>query len=177
MVERTLRGQDALYDEAVSLYGAALQRLARAYEPDRDKCRDLVQEIHVALWRSFGGFDRRCSLRTWIYRVAHNTATSQVVRHRRTRPALVSLDELADMPDQRDGERMADSRLVLQRLLALVHTLEPLDRRVILLYLEDVDAASIGEITGLSPRNVATKIHRIKQVLSRRFYQGVQHGT
>jgi RNA polymerase sigma-70 factor, ECF subfamily len=65
----------------------------------------------------------------------------------------------------------------LEQLLALVQTLEPLDRRVILLYLEDVDAASIGEITGLSAGNVATKVHRIKQILSRRFHQGVNHGA
>jgi len=39
-----------------------------------------------------------------------------------------------------------------------------------LLYLEGVDAASIGEVTGLSAGNVATKIHRIKAVLARRFH-------
>jgi DNA-directed RNA polymerase specialized sigma24 family protein len=33
-----------------------------------------LQEIRIALWRSFANFDGRCSLRTWVYRVAHNTA-------------------------------------------------------------------------------------------------------
>jgi RNA polymerase sigma-70 factor (ECF subfamily) len=175
VADRTPQAQDALYHEAASVFGGALERLARAYEPDPDRRRDLVQDIHVALWRSFEGFDHRCSLRTWVYRVAHNTATSQIVRRRGRSPALVGLDQIPDAPDGRDGERAADSRLVLERLLALIHALEPLDRRVILLYLEDVDAASIGEITGLSARNVATKVHRIKQILSRRFYQGVHH--
>jgi RNA polymerase sigma-70 factor (ECF subfamily) len=54
--------------------------------------------------------------------------------------------------------------------------LTPLDRQVIVLYLEGIEAASIGEITGLSASNVATKIHRIKQVLVRRFHEGVRHG-
>jgi RNA polymerase sigma-70 factor (ECF subfamily) len=45
---------------------------------------------------------------------------------------------------------------------------------VILAYLEDMDAAAIGEITGLSPGNVAIKIHRIKNILSRRFRAGEQ---
>jgi RNA polymerase sigma-70 factor (ECF subfamily) len=172
----TSAGQDALYEQAAARYGAALERLARAYEPHPDKRRDLVQDIHVALWRSLASFDGRCSMRTWVYRVAHNTATSQVLRRRGKSPAMVSLDELASMTDGRDGEQAADRHLALERLLALVQTLEPLDRRVILLYLEDVDAASIGEITGLSAANVATKVHRIKQILSRRFYQGVSHG-
>jgi RNA polymerase sigma-70 factor, ECF subfamily len=58
----------------------------------------------------------------------------------------------------------------LERLQALVHRLKPLDRQLMLLYLEGVDAASIGEVTGLSAGNVATKIHRIKAVLARRFH-------
>ncbi len=173
----TAAGQDALYEQAAASFGAAIERLARAYEPDPDRRRDLVQDIHVALWRSFAGFDGRCSVRTWVYRVAHNIVTSQILRRRSKGPALVSLDELASMADGRDGERAADRHIALERLLALVQALEPLDRRVILLYLEDVDAASIGEITGLSAANVATKVHRIKQILSRRFHQGVNHGA
>jgi len=172
----TAVGQDALYEQAASGYGAAIERLARAYEPDTDKRRDLVQDIHVAIWRSFAGFNGRCSLRTWVYRVAHNVVTSQILRRRGNGPALVSLDALASRPDAHDGERAVERHLALERLLALVQTLEPLDRRVILLYLEDIDAASIGEITGLSAANVATKVHRIKQILSRRFHQGVDHG-
>jgi len=171
----TAVGQDALDEQAASGYGAAIERLARAYEPDADKRRELVQDIHVAIWRSFANFDGRCSLRTWVYRVAHNVVTSQALRRRGKTPALVSLDALASTADDHDGERAADRHLALERLLALVQTLEPLDRRVILLYLEDIDAASIGEITGLSAGNVATKIHRIKQILSRRFHHGVTH--
>ena len=156
-------------------YGAALARLARAYEPDADKRKDLLQEILIALWRSFAAFDERCSTRTWVYRVAHNVATSKVVRRRA--PRFVSLDELASKPDETYNERALDRQLVMDRLLSLVQTLEPLDRRVILLYLEGVDGASIGDITGLSARNVATKVHRIKQVLTQRFHEVFTHGA
>jgi RNA polymerase sigma-70 factor (ECF subfamily) len=151
-----------------------LARLARAYEPDPDRQKDLLQEILIALWQSFAAFDERCSTRTWVYRFAHNVATSKVVR-RRGAP-LVSLDELASKAGETYGERALDRQRALDRLLALVQTLDPVDRRVILLYLEGVDAASIGEITGLSARNVATKVHRIKQVLAQRFHEGTSHG-
>lgn len=165
---------DALYQEAVAAFGGALARLARAYEPDPQKCEDLLQEIHLALWVSLRSFNGRCSVRTWAYRVAHNTAISHVTRRRGKAPRLVSLDELADEPATAPdaGE---DLGLVRRRLLDLVQTLAPTDRQVILLYLEDVDAASIAEIVGLSPGNVATKIHRIKKVLSRRFHAGARH--
>lgn len=75
--------QDDLYKEVADTYGAALERLARAYEADAEIRRDLLQDIHIALWRSFAGFDGRCSMGTWVYRVAHNTAASHVLRQRR----------------------------------------------------------------------------------------------
>ena len=169
--------QDELYREAADTYDAALERLARAYEADAEVRRDLLQDIHIALWRSFEGFDGRCSLRTWVYRVAHNTAASHVIRERRNKSqTLVGLEELESVPAHRDGELAADRRYALERLLELVQSLKPLDRQVILSYLEGLDAASISEITGISPGNVATKIHRIKNILARRFQEGGRHG-
>ena len=169
--------QDELYREAAETYNAALERLARAYEANPEVRRDLLQEIHIALWRSFEGFDGRCSLRTWVYRVAHNTAISHVILQRRKNSqTLVGLEELEGVPDLREGERAADQRHALERLWELVQSLKPLDRQVILSYLEGLDAASIGEITGISPGNVATKIHRIKNILARRFQEGSRHG-
>jgi len=168
--------QDELYREAADTYDAALERLARAYEADAEVRRDLLQDIHIALWRSFEGFDGRCSLRTWVYRVAHNTAASHVIRERRNKSqTLVGLEELESVPAHRDGELAADRRYALERLLELVQSLKPLDRQVILSYLEGLDAGSIGEITGISPGNVATKIHRIKNLLARRFREGGRH--
>jgi RNA polymerase sigma-70 factor (ECF subfamily) len=174
MIPAAAPTQDELYEDAASTYGAPLERLARAYETDPDIRRDLLQDIHVALWRSFESFDGRCSTRTWIYRVAHNVAASHVMRQRRTRSqALVGLEdeELENLPDATTGQHAADRSHALDRLLNLIQRLKPLDRHVILSYLEGLDAASIGEITGLSPGNVATKIHRIKTVLARQFQQ------
>jgi RNA polymerase sigma-70 factor (ECF subfamily) len=162
--------QDELYAEAVATYGAALERLARAYDTDADRVRDLLQDIHVALWQSLSRFEGRCSMRTWVYRVAHNVATSQVIRRRASAPTLVALDELDETPAAIDADEALDAHRALERLQALVHRLKPLDRQLMLLYLEGVDAASIGEVTGLSAANVATKIHRIKAVLARRFH-------
>lgn len=169
---RTAAEQDTLFAEATSLYGAALERLARAYEPDPDRRGDLLQEIQLAVWRSFAGFDEQCSMRTWVYRVAHNVATSQVVRRRGRTPAWVSLDEMPESYGGGDQERRFGDQRALDRLFALVEQLRPLDRQVIVLYLEDTDAATIGEITGLSAVNVATKVHRIKKLLIERFHKG-----
>jgi RNA polymerase sigma-70 factor, ECF subfamily len=159
----------------VNQFGSALERLARAYEADPEKRRDLTQDIHFHLWRSFERYDGRCSVRTWVYRVAHHVAASHVIRERRMFSNLVTLEELETLPDKAEGPDAAQQRVNLDRLSALIQRLKPLDRQVIVSYLEDMDAASIGEITGLSPGNVAIRIHRIKNVLAKWFHEGGSH--
>jgi len=164
------------YAEAARIFGGALERLTAAYVRDPEARRDLLQDIHVALWRSLGRYDGRCSLRTWVYRVAHNTAISRVIRPQATAPTLVAMEDLDSLAEAGDSEQTLDRRRSLDRLSALIQRLRPLDRQVMLLYLEEEDAASIAEITGLSAANVFTKVSRIKRILVRQFHQGGHHG-
>jgi RNA polymerase sigma-70 factor, ECF subfamily len=167
--------QDDLYREVADTYGSPLDRLARAYEADPEVRRDLFQDIHLQLWRSFANFDGRCSLRTWVYRVAHNVATRHVVRQRRVRKTLVGIEEIESMASNDLSELAANQNQALDRLARLIQKLKPLDRQIIISYLEGLDAASTAEITGLSAANVAMKVHRIKIVLKRWFHQGEFH--
>lgn len=162
--------QDELYLKASAEFGPALDRLARAYEADPSQRLDLLQDIHFALWRSFSGFAEQCSLRTWVYRVAHNVGISRRVRRRR--PHLISLEEMDHLPAEGTPEEDVHSSQALARLHVLIRALKAPDGQVMLLYLEDMDAGAIGEITGLSARAVATRIHRIKALLARNFRQG-----
>jgi RNA polymerase sigma-70 factor (ECF subfamily) len=159
------------YSQVAEEYSGALERLARAYEPDADKRRDLLQEIHIAMWRSLARFDHRCSMRTWVYRVAHNVATSHVIRPRANAPTFVEPVALDSLPDSVDQADRYHRQRTLERVYDLIRELGPVDRQVMLLYLEEVDAATTAEITGLSAGNVATRIHRIKQVLAQRFHE------
>ena len=144
-----VRPQNELYERGPAEYAAALDRLARGYDVDPDKRRDLPQEIHLALWRSFELFRADCSLRSWVYRVAHNMAVSWVTRQKQDRSRmLVSLEEVEMVPVPPD----ADRRLALQRLTHLVQRLKPEDRKLILACLEGMEAAEIGELTGISAR-------------------------
>jgi RNA polymerase sigma-70 factor, ECF subfamily len=161
--------QDSLYEQAADAYGASLDRLARAYELDAEARRDLLQDIHLQLWRSFAHFDQRCSLRTWVYRVAHNVACGHVIRQRRVRNSLVSIENVESMPGSDQGELASSQTEALERLSKMIARLKPLDRQIIVSYLEGMDGSSISEITGLSAANIAMKIHRIKNILRRWF--------
>lgn len=165
--------QVELYSQANEQYGAAIVRLARAYEDHGDSRRDLLQEIHLALWKSLATYNRRCSLRTWVYRVAHNVATTHLLRSRRWRTRHhVSLEEIESVPDDCNCFRTLDEAQVLERLRLLIRSLSPAERQVIMLYLEGLSAAQIAEVVGISAENAATKVHRIKRILARRFHGG-----
>jgi RNA polymerase sigma-70 factor, ECF subfamily len=128
--------------------------------------------MHVELWVSLGSFDGRCSLRTWVYRIAHNVGASHVVRSRRSASRLVDLETVEAGISPVEAKAQADRGFSAAVLLDLIHRLKPLDRQVILLHLEGEAAGAIAEVTGLSASNVATKIHRIKRVLQEKYFEG-----
>lgn len=171
MVKRN-KDQDKRFEEA-AVFAPAISRLARGYEADPDRRRDLVQDIHLALWRSFAYFDARCSLRTWVYRIAHNVGASHILKERRAGSAhWIGLDHAEDLPGDDDLEDGLHRKQMQARLLALIQRLEPPDRQIILLYLDGLGAAAIGEISGFTPAHVATKIQRLKAIVGRHHQQG-----
>jgi RNA polymerase sigma-70 factor (ECF subfamily) len=145
--------------------------LAGAVEANAERRLDLLQDMHVALWRSFGAYDERCSVRTWVYRVAHNVAATHVDRERRAKRAFVPLNEIEHLPAAHNTGADLDVSEAIARLHALIRQLKSPDRQVMTLYLEDLDAAAIAEITGLSPGAVATRISRLKTHLARLFHE------
>jgi RNA polymerase sigma-70 factor, ECF subfamily len=178
VMPRENTSQDSTYEHALETYGPALNRLARAYELDAEARRDLLQEIHFHLWRSFSQFDQRCSLRTWVYRVAHNVATGHVLRQRRIRERLVNLEDFDSVEDPAGSDQIEIAIRqgeALERLSTLIQRLKPLDRQIIVSYLEGMSTNAISEITGLSPANIGMKIHRIKKILRRWFGEGGVH--
>ena len=118
-------------------------------------------------------FKNRCSLRTWVYRVAHNVAATYVLRARRRRSnMLVNLDDVEIADEGADVGATIDEARALARVTQLIQRLKPIDREVIILHLEGLSRDEIAEIAGLTFSNVAIKIHRIKQLLTRSFGRG-----
>jgi RNA polymerase sigma-70 factor (ECF subfamily) len=159
--------QEALFEKVAAEFAAPLERLARAHEADAHLQQDLLQEIHIALWRSLAALGERCSLRTWMYRVAHNVAATHVLRNRRRQAhRLTTLDEIDLAGVTPDVDAELDAGRALQKIHALIQALKPLDRQVIILHLEGLPADEIADIVGISPANTHTKLTRIRQLLA-----------
>jgi RNA polymerase sigma factor (sigma-70 family) len=156
------------FEDLLGRYLPALRRLAWSYARDGTEGEDLFQEIAMALWRAHPGFRNESSERTWVYRVAHNTAITFVTRQRKRKNRERSAAPETEPAARADPEGDAIEQQRQQRLWTAVQELPVADRRVILLYLEGLSAAEIESITGLTAGNVATRLTRIRQRLAAR---------
>ena len=151
----------ALLEEHKSI----LYKVAFTYCRQPEDRRDLIQEMTIQLWRSFGRFDGRAKFTTWMYRIAMNVAISfyrRERRHHRNVPIEESGLDLA-AADRVMDESGEDLR-ALHRLIA---RLDEMSRAIILLYMEGYPQDEIAGIIGITSTNVATRIHRIKHRLQR----------
>jgi len=64
--ENSTSAQDLLYQQAAQTFGREIVRFVTGYEHNLAKRQDLLQEVHLALWRSMTGYREQCSLRTWV---------------------------------------------------------------------------------------------------------------
>lgn len=160
--------QHALYRQAGEKFAPAIARLARTMEHNPESARDLEQDIHCELFRSLARFEGRSSLKTWVFRVAHNVAAEHRLRASRG-PRPVALDQIGEIPLPEDAEALSGDALVLAKARALVRQLPTLDAQVFLLWLEGESAAEIAEVTGLAAAAVATRVHRLKALVANHF--------
>lgn len=152
------------FGELIERHRAIVFKVAHTYCHQPDDRADLVQEIAAELWRAYPKYDRARSFTTWMYRVALNVAITQLRDDHRRREHAVPLDEsLHDVADVDDANLEADQRLPL--LHAFIRRQAPLDRALLVLYLDERSQREIGEILGITETNVSTKIARMKQRL------------
>jgi RNA polymerase sigma factor (sigma-70 family) len=137
-------------------------KVANTYCRDPHDRADLAQEIAAQLWRSFPAYDGQRVFSTWMYRIALNVAISFRRSSGLHERHLVPLD--ADLHDTADGGANPEDDGV-QALYRCIDKLDPLNRALLLLYLDERSQREIAEILGITETNVATKIGRLKQRL------------
>ncbi len=140
-------------------------KISNSYCANRDDRDDLAQEIIVQLWRSFGTFDERLQFSTWMYRVALNVAISFSRSESASAQRVVSAGER--LLETSDETRHEPEDLIL--LNQFIQKLDPLNKALILLYLEGYDYREIADVLGITETNVATKISRLKSTMKQHF--------
>jgi RNA polymerase sigma-70 factor (ECF subfamily) len=145
------------FTELMEAYASPVRRLCSAYTDNAADREDLSQDIFLAVWRALPGFRRDASVRTWLYRIAHNVALTWRSRARRRQSRESPLDQETAGCTQMDLRRLALNRAIAG--------MSPADRTLTLLWLEGLSGAEIEEVTGVKSATVAVRLSRIRKQL------------
>lgn len=147
------------YMEVVARFGGMIDRICFGYSRSVVEMEDLRQDVLLNLWESMHKFKGECAMKSWVYRLTLNVCVSTL----RKRYRSVATDGISDIVDLADCDDENKERLAA--LHEAIGRLNPIDKAVVVLWLEEEPYESIAEITGLSKVNVATRIHRAKAKL------------
>jgi len=135
-------------------------KIARAYSKTLHDKEDLINDITLELWKSFGRFKGNSKISTWIYRIALNTSMNY--KRKREKDRLYFLDDLKQIENQSWLIEQPDSSHS-EILYQCIDELNQLNKAIILLYLDGNSHDEISDIIGISKTNVGTRISRIKE--------------
>lgn len=158
--------EQSRFEDLLQRYMDPLRRLVWSYARDSADSDDLLQEIAMALWTALPRFRGDCSERTWLYRVAHNTAISHVAGKNRRSARELNDDTHAEPVAPRNPESHLIERERQRQLWKAIRGLPVTDRQIVVLHLEGLTAAEIEAVTGFSAGSIATRLTRIRQRLA-----------
>lgn len=154
---------DRDFEDRLAAHAGIVRKVAASYawtSHDRD---DLMQDIVAALWQAWPRYDPSRPFSTWMYRVALNVAISQVRGETRRRRHHIAYD--ADLHDAEAPARDAEDDEQLALLQRAMQSLDPLNRALLMLHLDERSHREIAEVLGISESNVGTKLTRLKERL------------
>jgi RNA polymerase sigma factor (sigma-70 family) len=151
-------------------HGGIIHKVAAGYSGSLVDRLDLMQEIRLQLWKAYPRYSPERPFSTWMYRIALNVAISFLRSNTRPVRQTVPLDELDhEIADKSPAQSEMDERVaILQQVIA---AFDPLDRALLLLYLDDRSYREIASILGITETNIATKLSRLKQRVRRKMAQ------
>lgn len=147
------------FAKLVNEHKSTIYTVCYMFSKDEDEVSDLFQETLIHLWQGYSKFRGECSVNTWVYRVSLNTCIS-MNRKKKKYGTQVKLDMNISLFEDNDNDTKQ-----IRQLYDRIHCLGPIDRAIILLWLDNMSYEEIGAIMGITVSNVSAKLFRIRQKL------------
>lgn len=165
-------GQEA-FVRLVQEHRLIMHKICNLYGATRHDRQDLFQEIIVQLWKAYPKFRGEAKFSTWLYRIALNTAISDL-RKQKKRIAPIDPDLLP--AGLQEVQYPKEKEEQIQQLYAAIDQLTEIEKALVMLYLEDKPYEEMEEILGINQNNLRVKMNRIKDKL-RKLTKEVAYGT
>ena len=157
-----MKQEEEMFARLAREHKSTIYTVCYMFSRDADEVADLFQEAVINLWRGFEKFEGRSDVKTWIYRVTLNTCISLDRKDKKRRNATEPLEMNINLFQDQDR----DSRQV-DMLHSRISRLQPFDRAIVLLWLENMPYEEIGQVVGISTTAVSTRLYRIKEQLKK----------
>lgn len=151
--------RELTFREVLDRYDDLIIKLCFGYANTADELEDLHQDVLINVWQGLERFRGDSSLKTWIYRVTLNTCVS-TLRRRSREVSYEDSNQLYDIIDD-----SAERREMMRELHEAIAQLSPVDKAIILLWLDEFNYEQIAELTGMGRNTVATRLRRAKEKL------------
>ena len=130
------------------------------FADNQDDANDLMQEVLIKLWKGIGTYQGTGDERGWVWRVAMNTCITQDEKRKKYTTDVPVEDLLGKKAVSEDNKQ-------IKMLHERIHRLQPFDRAIVMLWLEDLSYDEIGQIVGISAKNVSVRLVRIREELKK----------
>lgn len=141
----------------------AIRKLCRGYSNSLEDFEDNIQEVYYQIWKSIDKFEGRSQSGTWVYRLTLNVCLYNLDKRKKRKEQAFDNGLIAEKSDTQ--AELFDKNSPVTVLYESISLLNPIDRAIIMLYLEKKNHGEIAEIMGLSTANIGVKVHRIKKQL------------
>lgn len=154
--------QESKFTELVREYKNTIYTVCMMFADKPEDTDDLVQEALINLWRGFKKADDVC--KSWVWRVSMNSCiTIDRKRKKRSSECPLTADMESVMNNCDESDRNNNIKLLYDR----IHQLNAFDRAIVMLWLEGMPYEEIGDIVGISTKNVSVRLIRIKEQLKK----------
>jgi len=159
---------EATFERLFAQFSEPIYNYVRRMVGDADRAADITQDTFIKAYRKLSTLADDASTRSWVYRIATNTAIDEMRRRRFISP--MGDDERHDQrPDPRPGpEDEVIGASIDERIQRALARLRPNHRQCLILSdVEDMSAAQIGEVMGMSYGAVRTLLCRARGEMRR----------
>ncbi len=146
-----------VFKQIMAEHSNLISRLCYGYARSTEEFEDLRQDAYANIWSGLDSFRADASLKTWVYRVTLNTCVS-VLRKRSKAVPTISQEIFTDIPDS-----SSEDLQLIEDLHRAIDTLLPLDKAIVLMWLDRKSYDEISDVCGLPRNTVAVRIHRAKE--------------
>lgn len=126
---------------------------------------DLRQEVLISLFKGYRNFRQESSETTWVYKVCINTCPFSLKKFT-PKVKTVSFDQIPSVHFQEENDKALREKL--EWLYAIIAQLNPMEKALILMWLDELSYEEIASNMGIPRNTVASRLFRIKEKISSR---------